>query len=150
KPYISIKSYPMLPNIDFTATTAYQQLGRHYADISRKLLIDKIKEDPHRLERFSITFSDHLHDSSYKQNNAQTNALMILIAQDTQLPEAIEAMFTGNAINQTENRAVLHTALRSPGSEPLVVNGQYVTADVNTVLAKMKAFSEAIISGSWK
>lgn len=140
----------MLPSIDFTATPAYQQLGKHHADISRRHLKDLFKEDPKRFERFSITFGDLLFDYSKNRIDEQTLALLIQLARETKLAEAIEAMFTGKAINQTENRAVLHTALRRPANEPFVVNGQDVSADVNAVLTKMKTFSEAVINGNWK
>ena len=140
----------MLPSIDFTATAAHKQLSEHYADIASKHLKDLFKEDPKRFERYSITFGDLLFDYSKNRINEHTRALLVQLAKECKLPEAIEAMFTGQAINQTENRSVLHTALRRPDHEPFVVNQQDVTADVHAVIAKMKAFSEAVISGSWK
>ncbi|WP_353185484.1 glucose-6-phosphate isomerase [Parapedobacter lycopersici] len=140
----------MLPRIDFTATQAYQLLGNHHADISRRHLRDLFRGNPRRFEQFSITFGDILFDYSKNRIDEQTRALLLQLARETGLPEAIEAMFTGQAINETENRAVLHTALRNPRSASLNVNGQDVVADVHAVLSRMQAFSEAVIGGSWK
>ncbi|WP_257659063.1 glucose-6-phosphate isomerase [Parapedobacter lycopersici] len=140
----------MLPRIDFTATPAYQLLGNHHADISHRHLKDLFRDNPRRFEQFSITFGDILFDYSKNRIDGQTRTLLLQLAQETRLSEAIEAMFTGQAINETENRAVLHTALRNPRSASLTVNGQDVVADVHAVLSRMQSFSEAVIGGSWK
>src|SRR5690606_25823219 len=138
------------PRIDFTATRAYQYLSDHYNDISAKPLRELFQENPQRFEQFSITFGDILFDYSKNRIDHQTKALLVQLARECKLDEAIEAMFTGEAINETENRAVLHTALRSQQNGPLVVNGQDVLPAVKAVLQKMKAFAENVIGGAWK
>lgn len=75
---------------------------------------------------------------------------LFALAKETDLQSAITAMFKGEAINQTEDRAVLHTALRNRSNSPVLVNGEDVMPAVNAVLAKMKAFSERVIGGEWK
>lgn len=140
----------MLPRIDFTTTRAYQYLSDHYIDIAQRHLRDLFSQDPQRFEQFSITFGDILFDYSKNRIDHQTKALLIQLARECRLDKAIEAMFAGEAINETEKRAVLHTALRSPENRPLVVNGQDVLPEVRAVLQKMKAFAGNVISGTWK
>jgi len=139
----------MLPRIDFTATRAYQYLSDHYNDISAKPLRELFQENPQRFEQFSITFGDILFDYSKNRIDHQTKALLVQLARECQLDRAIEAMFTGEAINETEGRAVLHTALRSRQSEPLIVDGHDVLPGIRSVLRKMKDFSQQVISGQW-
>ncbi len=140
----------MLPNIDFTNTQAYRYLTNHFIDIASKNLKDFFKDDDYRFAKFSTRFNDILLDYSKNRINDETIALLIQLAKECQLYTAIEAMFTGNKINATENRPVLHTALRNRGNTPVYVDGKDVMPEVNKVLQQMKAFSEAIISGSWK
>lgn len=140
----------MLPNIDFTTTQAYKYLADHYIDITSKNLKDLFKADSERFTKFSATFNDILLDYSKNRIDDQTVALLIQLAKECRVKDAAEAMFSGERINATENRPVLHVALRNRSNSPIYVDGQDVMKDVNKVLDQMKNFSQAIISGSWK
>ncbi|NQX42107.1 glucose-6-phosphate isomerase [Pedobacter steynii] len=140
----------MLPTINFTETEAYKYLTDHFIDINEKSLKDLFAEDETRFEKFSLLFEDILVDYSKNRINDTTMALLIQLARECKLDEAIKAMFNGDKINQTEGRQVLHTALRNQGNNPVLVEGKNVMDEVNRVLAKMEKFSTEIISGSWK
>ncbi|MFC6103182.1 glucose-6-phosphate isomerase [Olivibacter domesticus] len=140
----------MLPKINFTETDAYSYLSNHYINIAPKHLRDLFAYDPNRFEKFSIAFEDILFDYSKNRIDEQTIALLIQLARECKLEEAIEAMFDGSPINQTENRAVLHTALRNVSGKSIKVDGQDVMPAVNSVLNHMKEFSESVINGNWK
>lgn len=140
----------MLPRIDFTETPAYKYLSNHYIDIAPKHLRDLFREDPQRFDKFSVTFGDIFFDYSKNRIDDTTKALLLQLARECHLEDAIQAMFTGDAINETENRAVLHTALRNQGDEPLLVDGQDVMPEVRRVLNKMREFSDKVIRGEWK
>jgi len=140
----------MLPNIDFTATEAYKYLADHFIDITSKNLKDLFKTDNQRFNKFSIEFNDILVDYSKNRIDDETVALLIQLAKECRVKEAAEAMFSGEIINATEKRPVLHIALRNRSNKPIYVDGKDVMPDVNRVLDHMKTFSEAIISGEWK
>lgn len=140
----------MLPKINFTETDAYSYLSNHYINIAPKHLRDLFAYDPNRFEKFSIAFEDILFDYSKNRIDEQTIALLIQLARECKLDEAIEAMFDGSPINQTENRAVLHTALRNVSNKSIKVDGQDVMPAVNSVLNHMREFSESVINGNWK
>lgn len=140
----------MLPKIDFTKTNAYAYLSSHYIDIAPKHLRELFEGDKQRFEKFSITFQDILFDYSKNRIDEQTIALLMQLAKECRVEEAIKSMFSGEAINETEGRAVLHTALRNQGQEPILVNGEDVVPAVRSVLDHMKVFSEQVISGAWK
>lgn len=140
----------MLSKINFTQTKAYEYLSSHLVDISEKHMKELFAADPARFEKFSVQFNDIFVDFSKNRINEKTMALLVQLAKECDLENAINAMFNGEAINETENRAVLHTALRNRSNTPVYVDGKNVMEDVNEVLGKMKKFSEAIISGTWK
>ncbi|MGN6638782.1 MAG: glucose-6-phosphate isomerase, partial [Mucilaginibacter sp.] len=140
----------MLPNIDFTTTEAYKYLADHFIDITSINLKDLFKADSQRFNKFSIKFNDILLDYSKNRITDETVALLIQLAKECRVKEATEAMFSGERINVTENRPVLHIALRNRSNKPIYVDGKDVMEDVNRVLQQMKTFSEAIISGEWK
>jgi glucose-6-phosphate isomerase len=140
----------MLPSIDFTTTNAYKYLADHYINMASKSLKELFDVDYERFEKFSIEFEDILFDYSKNRIDEQTIALLTQLANECSLKEAINAMFSGVKINATEGRPVLHTALRNRSNTPIFVDGKDVMPDVNKVLEQMKAFSEAIISGTWK
>ncbi|WP_374165716.1 glucose-6-phosphate isomerase [Arcticibacter sp. MXS-1] len=140
----------MLPKINFTETKSYQYLADHFVEISQKHLRDLFKDDPDRYEKFSIRFNDILLDYSKNRIDETTLALLIQLANECGLKDAIEAMFTGEAINETEGRAVLHTALRNQWNEPVKVDGEDVMPQVNGVLRKIEEFTNSVISGEWK
>ena len=140
----------MLPNTDFTTTKAYKYLTDHYIDIVSKSLKSLFDADGQRFKKFSLRFEDILLDYSKNRIDDETVALLIQLARECSLNEAIKAMFSGEKINATEGRPVLHVALRNRSNAPIYVDGKDVMPDVNRVLEQMKTFSEAIISGSWK
>ena len=140
----------MLPKIDFTTTTAYKYLADHFIDITEKDLKTLFALDADRFKKFSILFEDILVDFSKNRINDTTLALLIQLAHECKLADAIKAMYNGDKINQTEDRPVLHIALRNQSNEAIFVDGKDIMPDVNAVLAKMEKFSNAIISEEWK
>lgn len=140
----------MLSNVPFDQLAAYKKLKTHHKTISQKHLKTLFEEDADRHKKFSIRFGDILLDYSKNRITSRTRSYLVQLAEEAGLAEAIEAMFTGAKINATEDRAVLHTALRNRSNEPVLVDGKDVMPDVNEVLAKMKDFSTRVRSGSWK
>ena len=138
-----------MQKINPTTTVAWQALEAHKAD---NLTIPQLfAENPNRFEQYSLNFADQiLVDYSKKAINEKTLSLLRQLASECGLASATEAMFTGQKINRTENRAVLHTALRNRSNAPVLVDGKDVMPEVNAVLAKMKDFCERVISGEWK
>lgn len=140
----------MLPKINFTTTKAYQYLSDHFIELSSTPLKALFEEDTERFDKFSTLFGDILFDYSKNRINDKTLALLMQLARECKLDEAIKSMFDGEKINETENREVLHIALRNQSNQPILANGQDVMPEVNAVLTKMEKFSNAIISGQWK
>lgn len=139
-----------LSKINPTETRAWQLLKEHYDQIKDKHLRQWFKEDPQRFNKFSIQLNDILFDYSKNRIEEKTLKLLIQLAEETQVKEAIEKQFSGDKINETENRAVLHTALRNRKNTPVIVDGEDVMLKINKVLLQMQKFSESVISGEWK
>lgn len=129
---------------------AWQALLRHQQQIAGIHMRELFAADPQRFQRFSIRWQDILFDFSKNRITATTMALLTDLANQANLSQAIEAMFSGARINTTENRAVLHIALRNRSNRPILVDGKDVMPEINQVLARMRTFSEAVRSGSWK
>lgn len=140
----------MLARVKFDQTAAYQKLQKHFSEVQSLHLRDLFKQDPARFDQFSLRFEDILLDYSKNRITTETRDLLLELAEECGLKDAIEAMFTGQAINETENRAVLHTALRNPNTSGINVNGQEIIPEVHKVLKQMESFSEAVNSGTWK
>jgi len=140
----------MLKNINPVTTDAWKQLRTHYEDIKDKSVKDMFTETPDRASRFSVRFNDILLDYSKNIIEEQTIKYLIALAHQTDVKGAIEEMYSGDHINATENRAVLHTALRNRSDKPVLVDGNDVMPEVNKVLNRMRVFSDSIISGNWK
>ncbi|WP_440162795.1 glucose-6-phosphate isomerase [Actinobacillus pleuropneumoniae] len=138
-----------MQNINPTQTAAWSALEQHKAD---NLNIPQLfAEDANRFDKYHLNFEQQiLVDFSKNAINQKTLELLRQLANECGLASATEAMFSGQKINRTENRAVLHTALRNRSNTPVLVDGKDVMPEVNAVLAKMKDFCERIISGSWK
>ncbi|WGE54163.1 glucose-6-phosphate isomerase [Actinobacillus equuli subsp. equuli] len=138
-----------MQNINPTQTAAWAALEQHKAD---NLNIPQLfAEDTNRFDKYHLNFEEQiLVDFSKNAINQKTLDLLRQLASECGLASATEAMFSGQKINRTENRAVLHTALRNRSNTPVMVDGKDVMPEVNAVLAKMKDFCERIISGSWK
>ncbi len=133
-----------------TQLPAWRALQQHYQAIRDIHMRDLFAADPQRFQRFSVQFEDLLLDYSKNRITQETMALLIDLARQAGLADAIEAMFQGKKINVTEHRAVLHVALRNRSNHPIWVDGQDVMPKVNGVLARMRRFSEAVRSGQWR
>ena len=128
----------------------WQELQQHYQQIKDIHLNDWFKSDSERFNKFSVEFGDILLDYSKNRITEKTLELLVELATQAGLKEWTEKMFSGDAINHTEKRAVLHVALRNRANAPIYVDGQNVMPNVNAVLGKMRAFTEKVRSGEWK
>ena len=138
-----------MKKINPTQTAAWQALTAHQAE--NLTIAQLFQANPQRFSQYHVNFEDQiLVDFSKNAVNETTLALLQQLAEECGLAQAKEAMFSGEKINYTENRAVLHTALRNRSNTPVLVDGKDVMPEVNAVLAKMKAFCERVISGEWK
>jgi glucose-6-phosphate isomerase len=133
-----------------TDSPAWQALIRHQQKMAGVQMRDLFVHDPQRFEQFSLQFGDILFDYSKNRITTETMSLLMELARQAKLAARIGAMFSGAKINTTENRAVLHVALRNRANRPILVDGQDVMPEVNHVLAKMRRFSEAVRSGQWR
>ncbi|MFA5533633.1 MAG: glucose-6-phosphate isomerase [Mariniphaga sp.] len=140
----------MLPKIDPTTTNAWEKLEDYYFGFEGKHMKELFEKDASRFDKYSLKFEDILLDFSKNIMDDQVRSLLVELAHECQLEDAIEKMFSGERINETENRAVLHIALRNRGHSPIFVDGHDVMPAVNAVLLQMKSFSEEVISGKWK
>lgn len=140
-----------MKNINPTNTQAWKALEAHQSQLANTTIADLFKQEQNRFNDYSLTFENQiLVDFSKNKINRETLKLLHQLAKESALDEAINAMFTGEKINRTENRAVLHTALRNRSNTPVYVDGKDVMPEVNAVLAKMSAFCDRVISGEWK
>ncbi|MGQ0287171.1 glucose-6-phosphate isomerase [Pasteurellaceae bacterium 22721_9_1] len=140
-----------MQNINPSQTSAWKALEQHCEQFGKTTIQALFEQEPNRFSQYSLTFNNEiLVDYSKNNINQQTLTLLRQLAQECALDQAIEAMFTGEKINRTENRAVLHTALRNRSNKPVFVDGKDVMPDVNEVLAKMKSFTNRVISGEWR
>jgi glucose-6-phosphate isomerase len=133
-----------------TNRQSWKALGTHYESIRNVHLRTLFEDDPKRGERFTLEAAGLFLDYSKNRITDETIALLCQLAQECGLGSRIEAMFAGDKINVTEDRAVLHVALRMPRSKPMLVDGRDVVADVHAVLDKMADFCERVRSGVWK
>ncbi len=138
-----------MQNINPTTTTSWTKLREHYKDINQKHLRQWFSENQNRFEKFHIRWNDILFDYSKNRMDEKTLALLIELANECDLQGAIKSMFSGSHINETEDRAVLHTALRNSSDDSILVDGENVIPEIRAVLSQMKTFSEKVISGSW-
>ena len=133
-----------------TDLKAWKDLEKNYAAIRGETMRDMFAADPNRFEEFSISLDSLLLDYSKNRINGETMKLLIDLAKEAGLEKARDAMFSGEKINTTENRAVLHTALRNRSDRPVYVDGKDVMPQIKAVLEKMKTFSTAVRDGQWK
>ena len=129
---------------------SWSLLTQHFLEMQATHLRELFQENPNRFQQFHAQLEDMLVDYSKNIINEQTLKLLIDLAHEQNLDEAIKKMYDGEIINATENRPVLHVALRNRSNTPIFVDGQDVMPEVNRVLAQMKKFSENLISGTWK
>ena len=138
-----------LKNINPTTTNAWQKLTNHFNDI-QQINIKDLDKEVNRKEEFSLKLNDLSVDFSKNRITKETLNLLIELANEVDLKDAIEKQFSGDVINVTEGREVLHTALRSTSDEALLVNGKNIKPQIQSALRKIKSFSNKVISGKWK
>lgn len=139
-----------LSSINPTATKAWEKLQNHYSEIKNISMQEMFSNDTSRAEKFHIQWNDFLVDYSKNRISSETMELLQQLAKEVNLKQAISSYFDGDTINQTENRAVLHTALRSPETGTVLVDGKNVIPEVFEVKNNIKKFTSAIISGERK
>jgi glucose-6-phosphate isomerase len=132
-----------------TGTHEWAAVAQHHAAVAPRHLRDLFADDPGRVEALTTSGADLVMDYSKHRITRDTVPLLTSLARRAGLPERIEAMFTGVHINTSEDRAVLHTALRAPRELALAVDGQDVPTEVHTVLGRMGEFTDAVRSGEW-
>jgi glucose-6-phosphate isomerase len=128
----------------------WKALESHQREMEKRHMRDLFKEDPARFDKFHLTFNDILLDFSKNRITEQTLGLLLKAAKEADVQGWAKKMFSGQKINITEDRAVLHVALRNRSNTPIIVDGKDVMPEVNAVLAHMREFTEAIRSGAWK
>lgn len=139
----------MLQSINPTQTKSWSQLSAHFGEMTNKHMKQLFFEDPNRFQKFSLQFNDILIDYSKNRITDETLGLLLKLAEECQLKDAIDSMFSGETINQTEGRSVLHTALRNQSNKPINVDNKDVMPEVRNALAKMKTFSDKVTAGKW-
>lgn len=132
-----------------TQYPVWEKLCKHEQIIASVHMRDLFANDPKRFEKFSLKFADILLDYSKHRITDETLPLLLQMAREAKIEEWRDRMFAGEKINITENRAVLHTALRNRANTPIYVDGKDVMPDVNAVLTQMRAFSDKVRNGSW-
>jgi glucose-6-phosphate isomerase len=135
--------------VDPTQTDAWRALQAHYDQMRDLQMRELFEEDPERAERFSLTLGDLFFDYSKNRITDQSVSLLVDLAEECGVRDWIARMFSGDAINVTENRAVLHTALRNRGDRAVMVHGSDVMPDVRRVLEQMRRFAAAVRDGAW-
>ncbi len=140
----------MLPNVNPTKTKAWKRLREHYRVMKDRPMKDLFRQDKARFSAFSAWFEDMLVDYSKNVITKDTMRLLFGLARECRVKDAAECMFTGDKINETEKRAVLHVALRNRSNIPIYLDGKDVMPEVNAVLSQMSQFSERIILGEWE
>jgi glucose-6-phosphate isomerase len=140
----------MSKKINPTRTDAWKKLKKHHQELKNIQIKDLFKSDTRRFQKFSLTFEEMIVDFSKNRITKETINLLLELAKETNLEAEIKAMFSGDKINVTEDRAVLHTALRNRSKKAIKVDGKNVMSQVNSVLDQMKVFSNKIIAGKWR
>ncbi|MBS1662073.1 MAG: glucose-6-phosphate isomerase, partial [Bacteroidetes bacterium] len=140
----------MFPKVNPKETKAWKQLQEHYTEMKEVHMRSLFKEDADRFGKYSLRLDEILFDYSKNRVTDKTLGLLRQLAEESKVKEAIEAMFSGEKINQTEDRSVLHTALRNLSGTPVYSDGKDVMPDVLRVLAQMKDFCARVHGGSWK
>jgi glucose-6-phosphate isomerase len=140
----------MLPKINPMTTNAWYRLEEYHFEFEGKHMKELFANDANRFQKYSLKFEDILVDFSKNIIDDEVREALVELAKECDLKSAIESMFTGQKINATEDRAVLHVALRNRSNTPVFVDGEDVMPEVNAVLEQMKAFSEEVILGNWK
>ena len=138
----------MLPKINPTSTNAWQQLQLHFLEIKDVHLKELFKNEPDRFRKYSLCTDELVFDYSKNLITDKTKQLLLQLAEECKVKEAINAMFNGDAINETEKRSVLHVALRNFSGRPVYAQGNDVMPEVKKVLRKIKSFCTSVHSGN--
>jgi glucose-6-phosphate isomerase len=139
-----------LQNTNPTSTTAWKEIQNHFETMKNVSMKNMFEEDSSRASKFHIKWNDFLIDYSKNRINQETMDLLVKLANEVHLKEAISGCFDGEIINKTENRAVLHTALRAPEQASVKVDGQNIIPEIYEVKSKIKAFTNEIVNGDRK
>ena len=139
-----------LQNTNPTSTAAWNELQNHFETMKNVSMKNMFQEDASRASKFHIKWNDFLIDYSKNRINPETMDLLVKLANEVHLKEAISGYFDGEIINKTENRAVLHTALRAPEEASIKVDGQNIIPEVYEVKRKIKTFTDEILNGDRK
>lgn len=139
-----------LPSINPTTTKAWKEIEAHFNKVSNMHMKDLFAQDDKRADKFTIKWEDFYVDYSKNRITDDTIALLLELVEEVKLKEAIESQFSGEKINQTEGRAVLHTALRAPKSDIFYVDGVNVVPEVHEVKEKIKGFTNQVVNGQLK
>jgi len=131
-------------------TAAWKALTAHYATMQNTQVRDLFAADPSRFDKMHLKFEDLLLDYSKNCVSEETMKLLYQLADESNVIEKANEMYSGVKINNTEGRAVLHIALRNQSNTPIYVDGKDVMPEVNEVLAKIKTFTENVRNGVWK
>ena len=140
----------MLPTVNPLETQVWRKLTAHYLEMQAVHMRQLFEDDPNRFTKFHLRFDDILIDYSKNILSEETLTYLLELAQESRLQDAIDAMFSGQIINQTEGRPVLHIALRNRTNRPVFVNDGDVMPQVNKVLEQIRSFSDRLLSGTWK
>jgi glucose-6-phosphate isomerase len=140
----------MLPKINPTQTNAWQQLTQHHEEMKNISMKQMFQKDADRFAKFSVSIDDIVFDYSKNIINEKTTELLLQLAEECKVKEGIEAMFNGDKINETENRSVLHVALRNFSKNPMYSERKNVMPLVKKVLRQMKDFCNRIHDGEWR
>jgi len=140
----------MLPKINPINTAAWRSLQEHFSEMKNVHMRELFKQEPDRFSKYSISNRDIVFDHSKNIINDKTIQLLLQLASECKLKDGIDAMFNGEKINETEGRAVLHTALRNLSSEPVFAEGKDVMPEVRKVLKQLKNFCSRVHDGRWR
>lgn len=140
----------MLRKINPLETTSWKKLQLHFEAIGQKKLTDLFDEDSNRANEFSMQWEGLFVDFSKTHMKRETVRLLVELARESGLEQGIRQLFEGAKINETEKRAVLHSALRNRSNKPIVLDGKDVMPEINQVLAQIKTFSDSVRTGNWK
>lgn len=139
-----------LPSVNPTTTTSWKKLEHHFTEAQYLKMKDLFAQDAERADKFTINWDDFYVDVSKNRITEETFKYLLELADDVKLKEAIESQFSGEKINQTEGRAVLHTALRAPESATVMVDGINVIPEVHKVKRKIQTFTNEVVNGDRK
>ncbi|WP_245949179.1 glucose-6-phosphate isomerase [Lutibacter citreus] len=139
-----------MKNVNPTETNAWQKLSDHYNGFKNEQLKSLFNKDEDRKEKFTINFDEFEFDYSKNRISEETISLLLELANEVDLKSAMDSYFSGEKINQTEKRAVLHTALRTQLNNEVIVDGENVLPEIKAALKKIEVFTNKVVSGEWK